>query len=145
MLGCCVIAVHLFSLEIIYAIRVHSVSKKYADFDYGDLRVTYPCWCFCYFGQLAFELVEHLRAMGETNALFQRNPVSILHIILVYRKMSKSNCFNYPNNWTWTDFVLSGVEKGYSLGNCSNLPVNVWVRRRIYSSNLSSYEPASLE
>lgn len=32
------------------------------------------------------ELVEHLRAMGETNALFQRNPVSILHIILIYEK-----------------------------------------------------------
>jgi len=30
---------------------------------------------FCCFCQLALELVEHLRAMGETNALFQRNPV----------------------------------------------------------------------
>jgi hypothetical protein len=48
--------------------------------------------------QLALELVEHLRAMGETNALFQRNPVSILHIILVYRKMAKPNCFSYPSN-----------------------------------------------
>lgn len=116
-----------------------TVSEKYAEFDYGDLQVTYPCWCFCYFGQLALELVEHLRAMGETNALFQRNPVSI------YQKMTKSNCFSYPSNWTWINFVLSGVEKGYSFGNCSNLPVNVWVRRWIYSSNLSSSVLASLE
>ena len=29
------------------------------------------------FCELALELVEHLRAMGETNALFQRNPVSV--------------------------------------------------------------------
>ena len=39
----------------------------------GYLHVMWFC-CFC---QLALELVEHLRAMGETNALFQRNPVSI--------------------------------------------------------------------
>lgn len=29
--------------------------------------------------------------MGETNALFQRNPVSILHVILFYRKRLNSN------------------------------------------------------
>jgi hypothetical protein len=46
---------------------------------YGLLK----CAVFCCFCQLALELVEHLRAMGETNALFQRNPVSILHAILV--------------------------------------------------------------
>jgi hypothetical protein len=37
---------------------------------------------FITFYQLALELVEHLRAMAETNALFQRSPVSLSNLMM---------------------------------------------------------------
>ena len=80
---------------------------------------------------VALELIQHLRAMGETNALLQRNNVSLFttYNCSLATEILHYNQSQLSRNLLPSEFLnMADFEEGDSFSNCCSVPVIVWSR-----------------
>lgn len=87
-------------------------------------------FCLCL---TALELIEHLRAMGETNCLFQTNTVMFFLSFHTYGPWILNWVSSNAEHCMLTE---TDPEEGHSLSNCSYLWFNVCCRRWHCTCNL---------